>query len=266
VLVLTMMRSLWAFRGFVLTSVQREFTSRYQNSMLGMAWMVIHPLSMIVVYTVIFSQLMRSRLPGVDSTFAYSVYLCAGVLTWGLFAEVVTRAQSVFIDNANLLKKLSFPRLCLPLIVVLSATLNFFIVFALFVVFLLLSGNFPGWVILAFVPVLAIQLAFSVGLGMTLGVFNVFFRDVGQAATIAMQFWFWLTPIVYPREVLPASVQPWLDWNPMSIVVAAHQQIFVWHALPAWRGLLWVGLLAMLLCALGWRLFRRHAGAMVDEL
>ncbi|MDD4943898.1 MAG: ABC transporter permease, partial [Rhodoferax sp.] len=261
---LSMARALWAFRGFVLTSVQREFAARYQNSMLGMAWMVIHPLSMIVVYTVIFSQLMRSRLPGVDGAFAYSVYLCAGILTWGLFAEVVTRAQTVFIDNANLLKKLSFPRLCLPLIVVLSAVLNFLVVFALFLIFLALSGNFPGWVILAFVPVLAIQLAFSVGLGMTLGVFNVFFRDVGQVATIVMQFWFWLTPIVYPREVLPANVQSWLDWNPMAVVVAAHQQIFVWHTLPAWRPLLGVALLALFLCGLGWRLFRRHAGAMVD--
>ena len=263
---LTMLRALWAFRGFVLTSVQREFAARYQNSMLGMAWMVIHPLSMIVVYTVIFSQLMRSRLPGVDGAFAYSIYLCAGLLTWGLFAEVVTRAQTVFIDNANLLKKLSFPRLCLPLIVVLSAVLNFLVVFGLFVLFLLVSGNFPGWVVLACVPVLAIQLAFSVGLGMTLGVFNVFFRDVGQGATIVMQFWFWLTPVVYPRTVLPERVQGWLAWNPMAVLMDAYQQIFVWHALPAWQPLAGVSVLALVLCAVGWRLFRRHAGDMVDEL
>jgi lipopolysaccharide transport system permease protein len=261
-----MLRALWAFRGFVLTSVLREFAARYQNSMLGMVWMVVHPLSMIVVYTVIFSQLMRSRLPGVDGTFAYSVYLCVGVLTWGLFAEVVTRAQTVFIDNANLLKKLSFPRLCLPLIVVLSATLNFLVVFALFLAFLVLTGNFPGWVVLAVVPVLAIQLALSVGLGMTLGVFNVFFRDVGQAVTIVMQFWFWLTPIVYLRNVLPEGVQAWLVWNPMAVLIDAYQQIFVWQTLPAWHGLAGVAVLALLLCALGWRLFRRHAGAMVDEL
>lgn len=263
---LAMLRALWVFRGFVLSSVQREFTARYQNSMLGLAWMVIHPLSMIVVYTVIFSQLMRSRLPGVDGAFAYSVYLCAGVLTWGLFAEVVTRAQSVFIDNANLLKKLNFPRLCLPLIVVLGALLNFLIIFALFVLFLLLSGNFPGWAVLAFLPVLLIQLAFSVGLGMTLGVFNVFFRDVGQVVTIAMQFWFWLTPIVYPRDVLPVKVQGWLVWNPLATLMDAYQKIFVWHAWPDWVALAWVALLALGLCAVGWRLFKRHAGEMVDEL
>ena len=111
---LGMLRALWVYRGFILGNVQREFQSKYRNSVLGAAWTVINPLSMIIVYTVIFSQIMRARLPGVDTTFAYSIYLCAGALTWGLFAEIVGRGQNVFLENANLLKKLSFPRLCLP--------------------------------------------------------------------------------------------------------------------------------------------------------
>ena len=80
---MAMLRALWAYRGFILGSVQREFQSRYQNSLLGAAWTILNPLAMIVVYTVIFSQIMRAKLPGVDSAFAYSVYLCAGLLTWG---------------------------------------------------------------------------------------------------------------------------------------------------------------------------------------
>src|SRR3954465_3317713 len=99
----------WSYRGFILGSVQREFQSKYRNSMLGAAWTVLNPLAMIVVYTVIFSQVMRARLPGMDSKFAYSIYLCAGVLTWALFAEIVGRAQNVFLENANLIKKISFP-------------------------------------------------------------------------------------------------------------------------------------------------------------
>lgn len=109
-----MLRSMWSYRGFISGSVKREFQSRYRNSLLGAAWTVLNPLAMIVVYTVIFSQVMRARLPGVDSGFAYSIYLCAGVLTWGLFAEIVSRAQNVFLKNANLIKKISFPRICLP--------------------------------------------------------------------------------------------------------------------------------------------------------
>ena len=101
--------------------------------------------------------------------------MCAGILTWGFFAEITGRAQNMFLEQANLLKKLSFPRLCLPVIVVVNASLNFAIIFTLFTFFLLLSGNFPGWSFLALVPVLAIQTAFAIGLGMSLGVLNVFF-------------------------------------------------------------------------------------------
>lgn len=258
--------ALWAFRGFIFSSVKREFQSKYRNSLLGMAWMIINPLAMIVVYTVIFSQLMRSRLPGVDSTFAYSIYLCAGVFTWGLFAEIVSRAQNVFIENANLIKKLSFPRLCLPIIVVLNAVLNFSIVFGLFVIFLVVSGNFPGWAFLGVFPVLMIQTAFSIGLGMTLGVFNVFFRDIGQLFGIVLQFWFWFTPIVYPANILPKEASWLLAFNPMAIVIEAYQQIFVYGGWPDWPRLIPVLVLAAVLCALGAHLFRRHAGEMVDEL
>jgi lipopolysaccharide transport system permease protein len=258
---------LWAYRGFILGSVQREFQSQYRNSMLGAAWTVINPLSMIVVYTVIFSQVMGSRLPGmVNNTFAYSIYLCAGVLTWGLFSEITGRAQNIFLEHANLLKKLSFPRLCLPVVVVLSAGLNFAIIFGLFTVFLLVTGNFPGWVFLAIIPLLAIQITFAIGLGITLGVLNVFFRDVGQLFGVVLQFWFWLTPIIYPLTVLPESVHPLMAFNPMAGLMAAYQAVLVNGQWPHWQSLWLVTLLAVLLCGLGLRLFRSHAGEIVDEL
>lgn len=258
--------ALWNYRGFIFGSVKREFQSKYRNSLLGAAWTVINPLAMIIVYTVIFSQIMKAKLPGVDSTFAYSIYLCAGVLTWGLFAEIVGRGQNVFLDNANLLKKLSFPRLCLPVVVVANAGLNFAIIFGLFAVFLVLSGNFPGWPFLALVPVLALLVAFSIGLGITLGVLNVFFRDVGQFFGIFLSFWFWLTPIVYPVSILPEALQSAMNLNPMALLMTAFQVILVNGQWPNWYSLWPVVALAILLCLIGFSLFRRHAGEMVDEL
>ena len=263
---MSMVRALWAYRAFIIGSVQREFQSKYRNSLLGAAWTVLNPLAMIVVYTVIFAQVMRAKLPGIDSTFAYSIYLCAGVLTWGLFAEIIGRAQNMFLDHANLLKKLSFPRLCLPVTVVANASLNFAIVFALFTVFLLVTDNFPGWVYLGVLPVLAIQIAFAIGLGISLGVLNVFFRDVGQFFGIFLQFWFWLTPIVYPASILPESMRPMMAYNPMATLTAAYQTILVTGQWPNWHTLWPVALLSLLLCALGFRLFKTHAGEMVDEL
>lgn len=263
---LTKLIALWGYRGFVFGSVQREFQSKYRNSMLGAAWTVLNPLAMIVVYTVIFSQVMRAKLPGVDTTFAYSIYLCAGILTWGLFAEILVRGQNVFLEHANLIKKLSFPRICLPVIVILNAALNFSIIFGLFTLFLALSGNFPGWSYLAVFPVLSIQVLFSIGLAIIIGVLNVFFRDVGQFFGIFLQFWFWLTPIVYPASILPESANRLLSYNPMMVFISAYQGILVSGIWPEWRDLLPVTLVSVLLCVFGMRLFHKRSGEMVDEL
>ncbi len=263
---LAVLRNIANYRGFISGSVKREFQIKYRNSILGAAWTVLSPLAMIVVYTVVFAQVMHSRLPGTNSPFAYSIYLCAGVLTWGLFAEITGRAQTMFLEHAGLIKKISFPRICLPIIVVLNAGVNFAIIFGLFTGFLLLSGNFPGWAYLALLPVLAVQVVFAIGLGLILGVLNVFFRDVAQFFTIALQFWFWFTPVVYPSTVLPEAVRALLVWNPMAPLIMAYQGILVNGQWPHWRGLLPVAMLAVLLCLLGLQLFRKRAGEMVDEL
>ena len=259
-------RVLWNYRGFILGSVKREFQTKYQNSLLGAAWNVINPLTMIIVYTVIFSQIMKARMEGVDSAFGFGIYLCAGSLTWGLFAEITNRSQNIFIENANLLKKMNFPRLCLPVIVVLGALLNFAIIFGLFTLFLVVTGNFPGLAYVGIFPLLVIQVLFSIGLGMTIGVLNVFFRDVGQFYGVVLQFWFWLTPIVYPASILPETMQKLAFYNPMAGLIAGYQGIIVRDQWPDWGSLLPVIILSVLLCAFAWRLFRRRVGEMVDEL
>jgi lipopolysaccharide transport system permease protein len=259
-------RNLLAYRGFIVGSVRREFQLRYRNSLLGAAWTILNPLVMIAVYTLVFSQLMKMRLPGVDSTLAYGVYLCAGIFAWNLFAETVGRLQNVFIENGNLIKKLVFPRICLPVIVVLNALVNFGIVFTLFLLVLVLMGAFPGPVVLAVIPVLAVQVLFATGLGVAAAVFNVFFRDVGHAVGIALQLWFWLTPIVYPIDVLGERARDLLALNPMTVIITAWQQVLVYHRIPDWQPLATLGLVSVLLCLLAWRLFRRHVAEMVDEL
>lgn len=261
-----MLGGVWRYRGFIAGSVRREFQARYRNSLLGAAWTILNPLAMIVVYTVIFSQVMGNRLQGNTGHFAYSIYLCAGVLTWGMFAEITTRGQNVFLENANLIKKLQFPRICLPIVVVLNAFVNFAIIFGLFSLFLVFSGSFPGAVYLALLPVLAVLILFAIGLAMVLGVLNVFFRDVGQFFTILLQFWFWFTPVVYPVTALPEQYRAWLAFNPMAAVVQACQTILLNGRAPDWASLLPATVLALLLCALGMQLFRKRAGEMVDEL
>ncbi|WP_312215610.1 ABC transporter permease [Pantoea vagans] len=259
-------RSIVQYRGFIYGNIKREFQTKYQNSLLGAAWNIINPLSMIVVYTLIFSQIMRAKLPGVDSAFAYSIYLCAGTFTWNIFNEIVSRSQNVFIENANIIKKINFPRICLPVTLICNALVNFGIIFFLFTIFLILSGSFPGFVYFEIFPVLAVAIIFAIGLGMVVGVLNVFFRDVGQTVTIFMQFWFWFTPIVYPVNIIPERFQELVKLNPMAAIIEGSHNILVQGKSPDWPSLLPSLIIGILLMGLGMRLFRKNVGEMVDEL
>lgn len=261
-----MIKTILQYREFIFSCVKREFQSRYRQSLLGSAWAIVNPLAMIFVYTVIFSQVMKAKLPGIDSTFGYSIFLCTGTLTWGLFTEIVGRCTTVFLDNANIIKKLSFPKICLPVAVVCTAIINFLIISGLFVFFLIVSGNFPGFPILAIIPLLSILILFSIGLGIALGVLNVFFRDVGQLMGIVLQFWFWLTPIVYPVAIVPNWAEKFFYLNPMMQIIRGFQTIFVEKKWPNMEGPAMVALLSLSLCIIALRLYRNHAGEMVDEL
>lgn len=260
------LRALWAYRGFVLGMVVRDLQARYLGSVLGASWAVLNPLAQILIYTVVFSQVMRARLPGADDMLAYGFYLCAGLLTWTYFVEVVLRSQVVFLENATLLKKVSFPRVALPAYVFLSATTNFAITWGLFLALLLVLGRWPGWPLVAMLPLLLVQQTLAVSLGILFGVVNVFFRDVAQAVGVALQFWFWLTPIVYPIGALPDGVQRLVAWNPVYRIMAAYQDIVVAHRWPAWTTL-WPVVAAAVVAAIACDVaFRRLADAMVDEL
>lgn len=261
-----MIRALWLYRGFILGSVKREFSVRYLGSTLGSLWSVIHPLVLILIYTLIFSELMQARLPGITDKLAYGIYLCAGVLPWTFFTEIITRSQTCFVENANLLKKASLPRICFPAILVGSAVLNFLVIFGVFLVFLIATGRFTGAVVLDCVPLLVIQTVLAIGIGIFTGTLNVFIRDVGQIVSVVLQFWFWLTPIVYPVRILPAAVRDLLYINPMLPIIEGYQGIFVRGEAPAWSTLTPVIALAAVALACAYLVFRKNAAELVDQL
>jgi lipopolysaccharide transport system permease protein len=262
-----MFRSLWNYRGFVFGAVRREFQTRYRGSLFGGVWSVLNPLAMIVVFTLIFSQVMGSRLAdNRGGAFGFSVYLCSALLPWNWFAELLGRLNVVFVENANLMKKASFPRICLPMITLLSTAIHFAIIFCLFVVFLLLIGAWPGISIVAFPAVLAIHIVFALGLGLLLGTLNVFFRDIGQFTGVLLQFWMWFTPIIYVANVLPAGLQAVVRFNPVTPLVEAYHSIFMQHDFPQWTSLIYPAVLALFLLGFGGIAFLRLSGEVVDEL
>jgi len=261
-----MLREVWDFRGFILASVKRDFVSRYLGTQLGFFWAVAQPLALILIYTLVFAQIMKPALPGHDSRFAYSIYLCAGILIWQLFSDLLNRSVGVFVHNANLLKKVNLPKLALPIVVTLSALSNFAVIAILFMGFLLAIGSFPASSIVALVPVLALVVAFAIGLGVLLGTVNVFYRDVEQSSSMLLQFWFWLTPIVYPGRTLPDFLASVLAWNPMWPIVHFAQTIFLEDRVPAWSSLIYPAVVAAVLLLLGLFAFRKLSGEIVDEL
>lgn len=261
-----MFGKLWRFRGFVLGMVERDLRARYLGSALGGLWSVVQPLSMIAIYTLVFSRIMAARLPGETDPLAYAIFLMSGIFTWGYLAEVVQRSQTVFLDHASLIQKADFPRACLPAAAWLSATLGFALVFAIFVVFLVATGRFPGASILAFLPLLAAQQGIVIGLGVALGTLNVFFRDISHATGIGLQLWFWLTPIVYPLSILPEGAQVWIRLNPLTPLAVGFQDAVLLGRWPEWSSLAAPFAVAALSLVAGWALFRRLAGELADEL
>ena len=261
-----MLQVLWRSRGFITGSVKREFVSRYRSSLLGAAWALINPVAMVLVYILVFSRLMQARLPGSTGALDYGIYLCAGILAWSCFAEIVQRSMTMFLDNAGLIKKMSFPRICLPVIVLATSAMNYAIIFGVLVLLLAVTGNFPGVFLLASFPVMLLLCLIAAEVGIIVGVINVFFRDAGQLFSILLQFWFWLTPIVYPLSILPADIEPLVQANPLTPMIVAQQRIALGIGWPDWSSLLPPLLLALVLGAAALALFRRRAHEIVDEL
>jgi lipopolysaccharide transport system permease protein len=258
--------SVFKYRGFIFSSVKRDLQAKYQSTYLGAAWLVLQPLSMVLVYTLIFSTVMKARLPGESGFFGYSIYLCSGILTWGLSAEIISRGKNIFLENANLLKKLKFPKLCLIISLTISSVINFSIIFSIFIVFLIVTGNFPGISFFLLFPILALQILFSVGIALILSVLNVFFRDVGQFVDVGLQILFWVTPIVYTIDILPVWASEVLQFNPMAVFVGMYQRILLSNGAFDFSGIYYLIIITCVALLLGGMLLKRHSGNMVDEL
>lgn len=261
-----LLRGAWRFRDFIIASVKREFASRYLGTQLGFVWPVVQPLALIVIYTLVFSEVMRPRLPGHESRFAYSIYLTAGFIAWALFADLLGRSVGIFVNNGNLLKKVSVHKLAFPIIASLSALVQFAILLGGFLAFLVASGNLPGAPLLATIPVVAIACLLAMGLGLFLATINVFYRDVEQTTNLVLQFWFWVTPIVYPTSALPQFMERILAWNPLWPLVRAMQAIFLENRMPDWITLAYPLGLAVVFAFLARAAYGRLANELVDEL
>lgn len=228
--------------------------------------MIINPLSQVLIYALILSNILAAKLPGIDNKYAYAIYLMAGLLAWNLFSEIISRCLTLFIEQGSLMKKMSFPRITLPAVVVGSCGLNNILLFVSVLGIFALLGHQFSLIMLWLIPLTLIVIVLAIGIGLILGVMNVFLRDIGQAFPIILQVWFWFTPIVYPENIIPESYRHLLELNPMYTVTSAYQDVLVYNSVPDIDSLIIIVVIAGFLAALGLFLFRRASAEMVDVL
>ena len=260
------LRALWDYRFFVISSIKTEYKTRFARSKLGFLWMIIQPLSMVLIYSLILSQIMKGKLPEVETQYAYPIYILSGVIGWTLFSEVLNRCLNIFIDNANLLKKLSFPRLTLPLIVIGSAIVNFSLMIVITYVVLGTLGHFPIHA-LHWLPLLVfLTLSLALALGLFFGIINVFIRDVGQFINVIMQFWFWLTPVVYMLSIVPEKFHSLFLLNPMTGIIMGYQNVILYEKAPDLNLLIYPTIFAFIFICLTTIIYKKAVEEMTDVL
>ena len=261
-----MISAVWSYRHFIISSIKNDLRSRFARSKLGALWMILQPLAQVAIYSLVLSRIMAAKLPGIDNRYAYVIYLMAGMIAWALFSEVLTRSLTMFVDSGNLMKKIVFPRVCLPLVTTGSALVNNFLLLVASAGVFALVGHPPNLSMIWLPVLIGINLIFALGLGLILGVINVFVRDVAQVMTVILQLLFWLTPIVYMPTIIPARLQGVIALNPMAHLVADFQSVILYGRPPGLIGLLIIGGASLLLLVVALTLFRRAAPEMVDVL
>jgi lipopolysaccharide transport system permease protein len=226
----------------------------------------MHPLAQVLIYALILSQIMAAKLPEVQSQYAYPIYLLSGIAGWTLFSEILSRLLTVFIDNGNLLKKMAFPKLSLPLITIGSAIINFILLFLMMFIVFAFLGHMPVHA-LQWLPILILlTVGLATGMGLFLGILNVFIRDIGQVMTIILQFWFWLTPIVYMVSVIPEKYHWFIMLNPMTAITMGYHNILLYDKAPDFTLLLYPIVLSIVFLGLSMVLFLKANEEMADVL
>lgn len=243
--------------------VKRDFQGRYAGSALGLVWSFLQPLWMLVLFTFVFSTVMKISLAGAR-TGSFAVFLFAGLLPWMALQEGVNRAATAVTDNASLVKKLRFPAEILVVAVALAALLHEGIAALIFLGVLAFLGELhPGGLPLLLVAV-PLQLALTLGLGLLLGAANVFFRDIAQVLGMVFTGWFYLTPIVYPAAAVPARFRGWIELNPLTALVELYRQAFLGGGVALVPGTGVLVLASAVLLSAGLWLFRRLKKAFAD--
>lgn len=254
------LRELWAWRELTFFLIQRDLKVRYKQTAFGVAWALIQPLAMVSLFT-----LFLGRVSGIrPADVPYPLFALAALIPWTLFAQAIAASANSLIENSNLLTKVYFPRLLLPIAAAASHVVDFLIGLALLAIASVAFGYLPGAQWLLLVPISVLGFLAAVGAGLWLSAINVQFRDVRYAVPFLVQVWFFATPIAYSSTTLPDQVRPMFWLNPITGVVEAFRAVVTSQSVDLTGPLGASVVVTLILVVTGAAFFRRVEGAFAD--
>jgi lipopolysaccharide transport system permease protein len=206
------LHELWRFRELFYMLAWREIKVRYKQTVLGTAWAVFQPVITMIVFTLFFGVLIRVPSDNVP----YPIFVYAGLLPWTFFSNGISRASNSLLGDANMISKVYFPRVIVPISSFGAGVLDLAISFIIMLVMMLHYGVYPGLSVLLFAPLLLITFLVAVGVGTWLSALSVAYRDVKYITPFLIQLWMYSTPVIYPVSVVPEKWRWVLSLNPMA--------------------------------------------------
>ena len=257
------LRDLWVYRELVFFMVWRDVKVKYKQTMLGMAWAVIQPVMTMLVFTFIFGKVAKLPTDGIP----YPVFSFTALLPWGLFVTALNQGSRSLVAHNNMVTKIYFPRLILPMSAVFSGLVDFAIAFVILIILMLYYKVTPAWNLLWTVPFfLLLALITALGVALWLSAVNVKYRDVNQALPFLTQIWTFITPVAYSSSVISEKWQLVYSLNPMAGVVNG----FRWALLGSGNGpdaALWVSVaISILVLVTGLFYFRSTERTFADTI
>jgi len=248
-------RAVWRARAVVAALVARDLRGRYVGSTLGLFWSVVNPLAQLAIYTFVFSTVLSVRFGTSDMPFV--LYLAAALFPWLAFQESVLRSATCLVDNSVLVKRVVFPIEVLPVQIAVTALVHQLIALVLLLGLMVALGVSPHLSLLALPLLVVLQLLLTIGIGWTVAALHVYFRDTAQLLGVLFPMWFYLTPIIYPTQLVPAGLRPVLALNPLSALVEAYRDVLLHGVVPFGARELWLAAVSLGALALGAVVFTR---------
>ncbi len=253
-------KEVYLYRSMLWSLILSELRTRYRGSVLGFLWTFVNPLLMLIVYTLVFSLVMRIKLPH------YSAFLFIGLLGWNMFAAAAQSSSSVVLRQASMVKKIYFPREILPLSVVGGSMFNYIFSLVILLPYLAVTGYFPSVIWLYLPLILLVETIMTAGFSLIFSAVNVYFRDLEHMLGIFIMAWFYVTPVVYPITMIPHKYAQLFKLNPVTDIIVSFQDVLYYHQPMQWKMFFYGTIFSIVLLVVGWQLFAKLSKRFAEEV